>query len=81
MNIKQLARELVENRIIADAVKIGAGLPVANEQYCIVENSGNWEVYYAERGQKGSLRIFGSEEDACAYLLSILKQDTSVWQR
>lgn len=79
MNVHQLEQILQSRNIHPAAVCINSGLPYADEQYCIVQEDGRWEVYYAERGQKGTLKRFYHEHDACEYLLSILKQDKSVW--
>ena len=79
MNVHQLEQMLQSENIHPAAVRINHGLPDADEQYCIVQEDGRWEVYYAERGQKGNLKRFYHEHDACEYLLSILKQDASVW--
>jgi hypothetical protein len=62
-----------------DAVSIGVGLPYESERYCIVEESGHWQVYYSERGSKGGLKEFGTEDDACRYILDLLRKDSSVW--
>lgn len=79
MNIHELDKLLKSKKIHPQAVSIGQGLPSANEQYCIVQEDFSWEVYYAEKGQKSDLKKFDKEEDACNYLLLILRQDNSVW--
>jgi hypothetical protein len=79
MNVLELKQTLQARNIHPDAVVIGYGLPYADEQYCIVSENDRWEVYYSERGQKGNLKTFDNESDACDYLLSILNQDASVW--
>jgi hypothetical protein len=79
MNVYELEQTLRANNIHPEAVRFGSGLPDADEQYCIAREGSRWEVYYAERGQKSNVKIFDSEDAACSYLLSILKQDASVW--
>ncbi len=79
MNLYELEKTLKANHIHPDAVQLGSGLPDANEQYCIVREGTLWEVYYAEKGKKGNIKVFDNEEAACSYLLATLKQDSSVW--
>lgn len=79
MTTSELGETLRANNIHPDAVRLGSGLPDADEQYCIVPYGHQWHVYYAERGQKSNLQVFESEDAACRYLLAILKEDTSAW--
>lgn len=82
MNRSELQRRLVAQGIRGDAVCFAAESGSDAEQYCIgLRADGMWEVYYAERGQKGGLTIFATEDAACAHLLSILEIDGSVWSR
>ncbi|MBS1212055.1 MAG: hypothetical protein H6R26_671, partial [Proteobacteria bacterium] len=62
-----------------DAVCVGGGLPYETEKYCIAKERELWEVYYSERGTKGGLIQFQSEDEACQYLIGLLARDQSVW--
>ena len=80
MNVHQLKIYLAKKRIRSDAVSVGIGLPYEEEKYCIVKEGDVWEVYYSERGMKGNLAQFQSEEEACHHLVNLLERDSSVWQ-
>lgn len=43
-----------------------------DERTCLVEDSGLWQVYYAERGQTENLHEFFTFEEAKRYLLKEL---------
>ena len=79
MNLRELRDYLESHGVHPDAVSIGAGLPYESERYCIVEEGGHWVVYYSERGSKGGLTEFRTEDEACRYLVDLLRQDRSVW--
>lgn len=55
-----------------DMYSLNGGLP--SEAYCINKIEGYWEVYYSERGQKSSLKVFQTESEACEYFLNILSK-------
>ena len=78
MNLRELESYIVDNRIRSDAVSVGRGLPSETEKYCIVKEGKLWEVYYSERGSKGGLAQFLSEEEACNHLIRLLERDRSV---
>ena len=49
------------------------GLP--DEKLCLCKgDSGEWSVYYSERGKKRGLVRFASEQEACCYLWEKLKR-------
>ena len=55
---------------------LDGGLP--SEQYVLSPEGGNrWSVYYSERGNRTSLRIFNEESDALEHLLAVLLHDPS----
>lgn len=66
MNRQELERILIDKKISSD-YSLNGGLP--NEVFCLNENSGKWEVYYSERGNKSDLKVFDNESDACEYFL------------
>ena len=37
-----------------------------------------WSVYYSERGLESGLKLFASEEEACEYLLKLLRDDPTM---
>jgi hypothetical protein len=77
MNREQLKRQLDTLRIDPTAYCLSGGLP--NEQLVLNEGqNGIWEVYYSERGQKTSLRVFKSEESAVQYFLDAILHDSAV---
>jgi len=71
---KELLRELlIAEHIRDDAYDLGGGnLP---EAYTLSEANGTWFVYYSERGLETGKRKFSGEDEACQYLLRILKND------
>lgn len=78
MNTEILVQSMRASGIRQDAVRIGKDADNANEQYCISESAGRWQVYYAERGKKSFPKSFSTEHDACQYLFNILLNDESV---
>ena len=79
MNVAELKYELIRRGVREDSYRLGVGLPNANEQYCLVEQGKNWEIYYAEKGQKGFLEVFDNESVACERFLTRLERDESVF--
>jgi hypothetical protein len=72
MNKEQLKKQLVVSGIDPSAYSLSGGLP--NEQYVLSqETSGQWAVYYSERGQKTALRLFESEGSACEYFWELIR--------
>lgn len=77
MNLKELQIELDRIRAPRDSYSLNGGYP--SEAFVIAEiDTGQWEVYYSERGQKTGRLLFENEHDACVYfrenyLPSILK--------
>jgi hypothetical protein len=61
-----LERERVNPRFYSISGVTGAPI---DDQCVLREDKGKWMVYYFERGQKTSLRIFESEHEACQYFL------------
>ena len=70
MNIRELKARLIEKRIPTEYYSLDGGYP--NEAYCIGNTKNKWEVYYSERGNKSSLKMFDAEEDACNYFYNWL---------
>lgn len=68
---KELKRKLKNEKIPVDYYSLDGGFP--NEAYSLNLSEDGWEVYYSERGNKTGLKVFTSEERACDYLFSILK--------
>ena len=75
MNRADLLMELERAGIPKDCYCLNGGLP--SEAYCLDWADGTWEVYYSERGVKSGLKSFTRECDACAYFLSIVREEVS----
>lgn len=80
MNATELKYELIRRGIRGDAFSLEIGLPSTDERYCLVQEREHWEIYYAERGQKGSLEVFEDEPSACDRFLQLLSDDPSVFE-
>lgn len=49
-------------------VRVGSDV-IGEDAYTIRQlPSGDWQVFYTERGQQYDRRVFGSEHDACLYI-------------
>ncbi|WP_346895543.1 hypothetical protein [Clostridium sp. UBA7503] len=70
MNKKKLHEIILERKIPRDMYSLDGGFP--NEAYCLNKEKDQWEVYYSERGIKSQLKRYGTEEEACKALLTIL---------
>lgn len=75
MNRTELREMLTADGIRPDAYSLDGGL--YEDRLCIEENYGTWEVYYVERGKRWNQRRFDTEDDACRYLLKLLREDHS----
>jgi len=71
---KQQLREILSKECIRDDVyDLDGGHP--DEVYTLHEQNGCWLVYYSERGLKSEKKEFGTESEACEYLLNKLRED------
>ena len=75
MNKNELARILRQEGFRPEAYDLEGGMQ--DERYCLGESHGVWSVYYSERGLQSGKKEFGSESEACEYLLQLLRKDTS----
>jgi hypothetical protein len=78
-SVNQLTRAYLEmvlpgEGFASDSYRLYGGFGVG-ECYVLDHRLAGWEVYYAERGSKGGLRIFRTEAEACGYLLDLLRRD------
>ena len=72
MTITELEKQLKEHGIPEDYYAINLH-QLPNEMMCLNQiGEQEWEVFYSERGQKTGLVTFGSEDEACAYMLQEL---------
>jgi len=46
-----------------------------DERYCLEDQRSAWAVYYSERGLRTGERLFADEQEACAYLLTLIDAD------
>jgi len=77
MNRDELKTRLEQVGVDPTTYSLGGGLP--SERYVLNQaQSQRWEVYYSERGEKSSLRIFDSESDATQYFLERILADPTV---
>lgn len=74
MKVEELRDLLLRSQVPADAYALDPSVAV-NEVYVLAMDCGEWTVYYSERGRRTDERRFGSEDDACAELLSRLRRD------
>jgi len=72
MKKNELKKKLLIERIPANSYWLDEDTPCVGEVYCLAKNKDNWEVYYSERGQKSSLKIFNNEDEACDYFYNWL---------
>lgn len=80
MNATELKYELIRRGVNPDAYRICNEMLFAEEQYCLDNTNGKWQVYYAQRGARASLEEFERESDACERLLELLMKDSSVYK-
>lgn len=67
-----LEREQIDPRFYSI---YGLTKPPIVEQ-CVLGREGNkWVVYYFERGERSSLRVFNTEDEACRYFLDWILSD------
>ena len=45
------------------------------DAYCLSNEDGAWLVYYSEHGEESGRVSFGSESEACEYLLQKMRKD------
>ena len=68
----QLQRELEDSGVRPDAYSIDGP---SEEAYCLSRSGQNWVVFYYERGIETGKKTFSSENEACEYLLRIVRKD------
>ncbi|MDR7189535.1 hypothetical protein J2Y46_002361 [Microbacterium sp. BE35] len=51
-----------------------------NETYCLVEEPDGWHVFYSERGNRNSERVFVSEPTASDELVRLVTNDGAIQQ-
>ena len=60
-----------------DSYSLEGGTP--NEALTLEDKGAVWAVYYSERGQRTSERIFPTESLACEYFLKLMLADGSAF--
>lgn len=63
----------------ADAYDLDGGTP--NEAHTLERRENGWAVYYSERGQRTSEKVFDTEDAACAELYRRIMGDASALRR
>ena len=71
---RQGLRELLDAEDVRDDLYRLDGVPV-ELSWVLGVVTGGWRVYYYERGRHEGERRFGTEDEACAYLLEMLLKD------
>ena len=72
-NRQELTEILRREGINPDAYALDGGHD--GERYVIDVRPGGWAVYYSERGLESGRRDFETEDEACRYLLALLRDD------
>ena len=72
MNKSELANYLQQKGVPEDGYSLEGGNP-SEAMVLDHSRSGLWYVYYSERGNRVSERVFDREEDACQYFLEALR--------
>ena len=75
MNRRKLQDSLTALGVRPDAYSLNGGYP--NESYVLSYDGRRWSVYYSERGQASGVKEFETESEACAYILQLIKSDSS----
>ncbi|HBV96365.1 MAG TPA: hypothetical protein DEF36_04925 [Desulfotomaculum sp.] len=70
MKLNELRQRLIREHVLKNAYSLDGGLP--NEKYCLGYIGGLWETYYSEMGQKTSLKVFETEDEACNFFYNWL---------
>ena len=70
---KELDDVLRREGIDPNAYALDGGHP--SERYVIDGRPGGWAVYYSERGLESGRQDFATEDEACRYLLDLLRND------
>jgi len=76
MNRKQLENEFQKSGVRADAYSLFGTLK--DDAHIIDEIYGKWIVFYFERGSRSNEQEFSTENEACQYLLELLRDEPSV---
>jgi hypothetical protein len=74
MSIEELKDLLKRKNVPLDLVAFLDGGTPLKEQLCLSFERGMWEVYYYERGNKINLHRFLNEDEACMYLIEMIKK-------
>lgn len=75
MNKRALHETLQREGIRSDCYDLDGGL--LPERLTLANEAGRWCVYYSERGEQTGKRYFATENEACAFLLSELRDEPS----
>lgn len=73
MNKQSLKKLLEREGFRPDAYDLEGGL--LPERLTLAEESGQWYVYYSEHGLQSSKKHFTTEDEACEYLLTQLRDE------
>jgi hypothetical protein len=75
MNINAMRQILATDGISPNAYSVNQD---RDDMYCLVKvSTGDWLVYFSERGHHWDERIFASEDAACNDLIERLRSDST----
>lgn len=72
MNKAELRRQLEALGVRDDSYSLDGP---SGEAYCLNVDRGQWKVFYYERGIETDPKDFGTESEACEYLLEVVSGD------
>jgi hypothetical protein len=75
MNVHDLRERLWAEGIRSDVYRLNG--EYENEALILEHSAQDWSVYYAERGIRTGEHRFGTEDEACRYMLQLLLKDPS----
>jgi hypothetical protein len=81
MNVLELKRFVSENIAYPNILKVGDEVETANNSFCLIEEQGKWIYFYSERGSEFDRRVFGSEDEACQFIVEQLKKDPALFRK
>lgn len=80
MDQSELNRKLIINNVDQRSFSLAGTI---KDESLVLESSGlnTWVVFYSERGLRTGEKYFGSESQACEYMLKTLLRDPTVKKR
>jgi hypothetical protein len=73
LTVAELRQRLRDEDIRSSTYSLGE--PLADNTYCIVETTSDWQVFFYERGLKENLVLFSAFPDAAEHFLELILRD------